>query len=339
MTASRPVSAPITSATPLPCGTTERMRDLVLGLDIGGTSSRAQVGDLNGRVVGSGTAGGGNPNSHPPEDAVAQVTAAARAALGDLDGRAVRAAVLGMAGVSAMTDPRVAELFERGWNSLGLHCPVRVVSDCEVAFAAGTAAGAGTVLIAGTGAIAARIEDHRETASAGGHGWLLGDEGSAFWLGREAVRHALRTLDAETAPAGLARAVLVNVLDGEPGDDPVRVRKQLITAVNGAPPIRLAELAPLVTAACADDDPAGSDIVGRAAVELADTAVRARGRGPVVLAGGLTAAGNPVGTALRAELGDRLPGAPLHLAGPGAAGAAWLAALGLDPAAPRYPGI
>ncbi|WP_243791328.1 N-acetylglucosamine kinase [Saccharopolyspora gloriosae] len=314
--------------------------EFVLGLDIGGTSSRAQVGDLDGRLVGAGAAGGGNPNSHPPEDAAAQVTAAARAALGELDGRSVRSAVLGMAGVSAMTDPRVAGLFEQGWNSLGLNCPVRVVSDCEVAFAAGTSAATGTVLIAGTGAIAARIEDHRETASAGGHGWLLGDEGSAFWLGREAVRHALRTLDLGAVPdAGLARSVLLTVLDEVPADEPVRVRKRLITAVNGAPPIRLAELAPLVTAACADDDPAGSGIVDRAAVELADTAVRARDSGPIVLAGGLTAEGNPVGTALRAELGARLPGTPLHLAGPGAAGAAWLAALDHDPAAPRYPGI
>lgn len=315
------------------------MRELVLGLDIGGTSSRAQVGDLDGRVLGSGSAGGGNPNSHPPEQAVAQVGAAARAALDGLDGAAVRSAVLGMAGVSALTDPRVAGLFEDGWKSLGLDCPVRVVSDCEVAFAAGTGAADGTVLIAGTGAIAARIEDRREAAVAGGHGWLLGDEGSAFWLGREAVRHALRTTDRGEVPGtGLARTVLEQVL-GDTAGDPPALRKRLITAVNGAAPIRLAELAPLVTADCAAGG-AGAGIVARAAAELADTAVRARrDTGPVVLAGGLTADGNPVGTALRAELAARLPGVPLPAAGPGAAGAAWLAALDLTGEPPRYPGI
>ncbi|MFR9728544.1 N-acetylglucosamine kinase [Saccharopolyspora sp. MS10] len=323
------------------------MRDLVLGLDIGGTSSRALVGDLAGGIAGRGTAGGGNPNSHPPELAVAQVTAAARAALGELDGRSVRSAVLGMAGVSAMTDPRVAALFQEGWTSLGLDCPVRVVSDTEVAFAAGTATADGTALIAGTGAIAARIERHREVAIAGGHGWLLGDEGSAYWLGREGVRHALRTLDAGEVPdTGLAGSVLLAVLGDQGGElaehDPVRLRKQLITAASGAPPIRLAELAPLVTAACAKRDPAGSEIVARGAVELAVLAQRTRrpgDTGPVVLAGGLTAEGNPLGSALRTELAERLPGVALHLAGPGAAGAAWLAALDLIPRPARYPGL
>ena len=82
--------------------------------------------------------------------------------------------------------------------------------------------------------------------------------------------------------------------------------------------------------------------MARAADELADTAARARrdgDTGPVVLAGGLTADGNPVGTALRAALAERLPGVPLPAAGPGAAGAAWLAALDRTGDPPRYPGI
>lgn len=305
----------------------------VLGLDVGGTTSRAVLTDLSGRALGSGEAAGGNPNSHPPERAAEQVALAARAALSGADPRAVRVGVLGMAGVSKMADAEVAALFERTWSSLGLSCPMRVVSDSEVAFAAGTPAPAGTVLIAGTGSIAGRVEQHRLVATAGGYGWLLGDEGSAFWLGREAVRQALR--DLAGAPDALTTRVLGELLDDPDSSDTAGraedLRKRVISAANAAPPIQLAELAPLVTAAARSDVPSAVDIVARAARLLADTAEETRRtdeRSPIVLAGSLTAGGNPVGTALRAELAER--GHPeTRAAGPGAAGAAWLAALEL----------
>ncbi|GAA0511027.1 N-acetylglucosamine kinase [Saccharopolyspora thermophila] len=306
---------------------------LVLGLDIGGTSSRALVCDLSGRTRGTGEAAGGNPNSHPADQAVRQITAATRSALAQVDPAAVRGCVVGMAGVSKMADPRFAEQFHRGWAELGLTCPVRTTSDCEVAFAAGTSQPCGTVLIAGTGAIAARIERHRLTTTAGGHGWLLGDEGSAFWLGREAVRAALAACDRGEPLRGLTGAVRARLLPDAVADSPADVRKQLISAVHAAPPIRLAELAPLVTTS---SDDTAVDIVRRAAEALADTTARTRPPGdasPIVLAGSLLAPGNPVGDAVRAELVERGLGEP-HTAGSGAAGAAWLAALDLtsDPA-------
>lgn len=101
--------------------------------------------------------------------------------------------------------------------------------------------------------------------------------------------------------------------------------------MNSAPPIRLAELAPLVTRTAGSGDEAATAIVRSAARLLADTASITRPPGdtsPVVLAGGLVGAGNPVGDALRAELAERF-GAEPRTAGPGAAGAAWLAAVGL----------
>lgn len=298
----------------------------VLGMDVGGTSSRALVSDLSGRVLGRGEAAGGNPNSHPADEAVRQIAAATRTALREVDPARVRAAVIGMAGVSKMADPQFRALFEREWARLGLSCGMRAISDCEVAFAAGTPEPTGTVLIAGTGAIAARIDRHELTRTAGGYGWLLGDEGSAYWLGREAVRATLAALDRGEELRGLTAAVREALLP----DVPEVTRKQLITAVNAEPPIRLAELAPLVTGAA---DATAADIVARAARVLADTAEQTRAPGdstPIVLAGGLVAPGNPVGDALRAELADRGFPTP-STAGPGAAGAAWLAALDLAP--------
>lgn len=64
------------------------------------------------------------------------------------------------------------------------------------------------MLIAGTGATAGSVADQRWTRTADGHGWLLGDDGSGFWLGREAVRSALRTLEAGEPPGRLVGSVL-----------------------------------------------------------------------------------------------------------------------------------
>ena len=295
-------------------------RALVLGLDVGGTSSRALISDLTGRALGTGEAAGGNPNSHPAPDAVAQMAAAAREALGGHDPAAVRGCVLGMAGVSRMADPAFGEFFRSEWARLGLGCETTPVSDGVVAFAAGTPEPRGTVLIAGTGAVAERVEDHRTAATIGGWGWLLGDEGSAYWLGREAVRATLRALERGAPVEGLVAAVC-----GDLGVVPER--KAVIVAANASEPIHLAELAPLVTGA---EDDAAEDIVHRAAVLLADTAATARPdqHSPVVLAGGLLHPDNRIGQALRAELEARSWPEP-RTAGPGAAAAAWLAALPL----------
>lgn len=68
------------------------------------------------------------------------------------------------------------------------------------------------MLVAGTGAIAAEVRDLRLDRVADGHGWLLGDAGSGFWLGREAVRGLLADLDAGRAPTPLGRQVLTDLL-------------------------------------------------------------------------------------------------------------------------------
>lgn len=291
---------------------------LILGMDIGGTATRAVLADLDGRIRGTGSAAGGNPNSHPVETALGNIGAAARTALGSAEASAVGAVVLGLAGSSVLTGGDTADRLHRTCAELGLRCEVTVLTDYEVAFAAGTPAPRGAVLIAGTGAVAAHIEQHRAAATAGGHGWLLGDEGSAFWIGREAVRVTLHALDAGVPLGALGRSVL-HALDAERTAD--ETTAATISAVHAMPPIRLAELAPLVTAAVTEDA-AARDVVDRAARALADTArLVAPAETDLVLAGGLTGPENPVGAALRAELGHAV-----RSAGSGAAAASWLAA-------------
>jgi len=100
---------------------------------------------------------------------------------------------------------------------------VRVISDTEAAYRGALGDAPGMLLLAGTGSMALGRDRRGRWARAGGLGPLLGDEGSAFWIGREwlgastrprdflAARRLLRSPDpvariAAGAPAVLRRA-------------------------------------------------------------------------------------------------------------------------------------
>jgi N-acetylglucosamine kinase-like BadF-type ATPase len=69
---------------------------------------------------------------------------------------------------------------------------VRVISDAEAAYHGALGERAGVLLLAGTGSIALGRDARGRWAREGGLGPLLGDEGSAFWIGREWLRATAR---------------------------------------------------------------------------------------------------------------------------------------------------
>ncbi|MDQ7904318.1 BadF/BadG/BcrA/BcrD ATPase family protein [Phytohabitans sp. ZYX-F-186] len=314
---------------------------LVIGLDIGGTSTRALVATLAGDRVGTGTAGGGNPTSHGAEAAAAELGKALSEALAATDPTRVRAGVIGIAGVARLlADPASRAAFERTWADAGLRCPYEMIGDALVAYASGTASPDGSVLISGTGAIAVTIRGFALDRVSDGHGWLLGDAGSGFWLGREAVRATLAAMDAGRPLGRLSRAVVTTLLHAETSATSVgrgdlgalSARDQvdvLVQRVTRRPAVELAKLAPLVIAAQADGDPTANALVAEAARLLTDSVARIRDPGdpsPIVLAGGLLVGQTPLAAAVERELSARWPDAPRPHASDGAAAAAWLAA-------------
>lgn len=299
--------------------------DLVVGADLGGTHSRVLVADLDGRLVAKAAAGGGNPISHG-EQAAGELRAALTMALEGLDADAVRAFVIGMAG--GVADPAAARAFTDAIASAGLRVEPEYIGDAEVAFCSATPLPSGTVLLAGTGATGARIHDRRIAAVADGLGWLLGDHGSGFWLGREAVRAAVAALGGTGAATLLAESVPQHLLGDLPTGPPERQRSQIVHAVMAEPPIRLAGLAVLVAEAETSGDAVAAEICDRAAAHLLTTigAIRAPEEdSPLVLNGGVVhSARSPVGRRVRALAAARFAGYVLTPAD-GTAGAAWLA--------------
>ncbi|MFC6021967.1 N-acetylglucosamine kinase [Plantactinospora solaniradicis] len=291
---------------------------LVLGADCGGTTTRVVLSTLDGRIVGQGRALAGNPVATDPAEAAAALAAAGRAALGGTDPARVVGAVVGLAGVARLADPQVAAVYAEQWTGLGLTCPMRPVGDAVVAFAAGTTAASGTVLIAGTGAVAAEVRDGTVGRIADGLGWLLGDEGSGFWIGLAAAKLTARALY-RAPPAGALAGALCERLDTTDPD-------AFVTGIYQLGRDHVAALAPLVTRAARDGDPAAAGLLDTAADRLTDTLLSLPpGPGPVVLAGGVLLGVPEIRDAVQERLRRRL-GRSGTLAGDGAAGAARIAA-------------
>jgi len=258
----RPERLPWTSPEPLP--------GRLLGIDAGGSATRVVL-VADGQVTRRFTA--------PPMNALLSADLTDR--LAELIGAAdADAAGIGMPGLRSPADAASlgAELTRRA----GL--PVRVAWDGETAWLGAFGTAPGIAVFAGTGSGAMGCDGERR-ARAGGHGFLLGDEGSAYWIGRAAANAALRWEDGMGGSAALRDAVVAATGRDLAG---------LIEDVHSHPGERgrLASLAPVVTALAAEDEAArriASAAAGHLA-ELASAVSRRLGPLPVCGMGGVLSA-------------------------------------------------
>jgi N-acetylglucosamine kinase-like BadF-type ATPase len=102
--------------------------------------------------------------------------------------------------------PEAVEFYQRCLSDLLPHARVFVETDVFITYIGAIGAGPGVLVIAGTGSIALARRQDGTMVRAGGWGSTFGDEGSGFWIGREAVRTALRANDAEE-DAGFLSAI------------------------------------------------------------------------------------------------------------------------------------
>ncbi|GII65502.1 N-acetylglucosamine kinase [Sphaerisporangium krabiense] len=302
---------------------------LVVGVDGGGTSTRCLAATMDGEIVARGRAGGANPRSarDPGGNLIRALTEALAALPSPLSPAGVAGGVFGLAGSSESGRRQAGELARGAWRAAGLTGLPVVVPDIVVAFAGGTSAPDGGLLLSGTGAVAARMERRAIAHRYDGYGWLLGDKGSGFWIGRRAVQAALARLEGGGPPTVLTDRVLAALEDTPPGPDgrAAALRAEaLIAAVYDHEPARLATLSPVVEAAAREGDPVALAILDEAARRLLATleAVGPLGPGrPIVLAGSLLTGPTLVAERVRAAL----PGRDVSYSRDGAAGAAALA--------------
>jgi N-acetylglucosamine kinase-like BadF-type ATPase len=137
-----------------------------------------------------------------------------------------------------------------------------IVHDAETAHAGALEGGPGIVVIAGTGSVALGIGPGGARVRAGGWGYLFGDEGSAFWIVREAFARAMHDEDAGHPPE-IASALLEHF-----GLDSLRAL-QHAAAHGEISRSALAGAAPVVLAAADAGDRVGDEVRRAAAAALA----------------------------------------------------------------------
>lgn len=300
---------------------------MVVGVDAGGTRTRAVLAASDGTVVGRGEAGGANLRSSGT-DVEAPLTTALRAAVAACEPARVAGGVIGVAGAGTAGRRRAVAAACGAWCAAGLRGAPEVVDDVVVAFAAGTKAARGLVLAAGTGAIAAAVDGTAVLRRADGYGWILGDRGSAVWLGLEALRAVLGACDGRGPATELIEAVR-DWLPAEPGLDALDdLGQAVVVAVHAGPAAAVGALAPAVTAAADRGDPVAGTIVDQACDSLLATLEAVAVTcppGPLVLAGGLLDPRGPIGRRVAQAVTDRWPDATITRAGSGELGAVRLA--------------
>jgi N-acetylglucosamine kinase-like BadF-type ATPase len=254
---------------------------LGLGLDAGGTQTRWALADAAGSVVAEGTAApfSGLQLGRAEGDAAIAATLAgiARDAAAAAPGRAIAAIAAGITGLDAAQWPQLCALAAAALSIQA--SAVRAMSDIELACRAAFAPGAGIVVYAGTGSIAAFIDAAGTLQRAGGHGAVIDDAGGGHWIAREALRHVWRAED-EAPGAWRQSALAQRVFEHVGGSDWAHTRQWVYGATRG----ELGTLA-LAVAAAADEDEAAAAILRTAGAELARLArVMLRRVGPLPLA-------------------------------------------------------
>jgi N-acetylglucosamine kinase-like BadF-type ATPase len=256
----------------------------VLGIDAGGTKTVCLLANAEGHILSESRGGGANLQASGELEVEKVLHGVMEEAIGDRDVRP-DAVCLGIAGVDRPAD---AEAVRGIMRRLGFKSRTLIVNDALVALVAGVGDGPGVVLIAGTGSIAYGRDAAGRAARSGGWGYLLGDEGGGFWIGRSALAAVVRQFDGRGPATLLTDLVLAELRLASP--------TELIHAIydKGLQRRAIAGIAAVVQRAAEAKDATASEILTRAGAELTAAAASVIGRlgmrGDVfrtVLAGGI----------------------------------------------------
>src|SRR5262245_9143040 len=230
----------------------------VIGIDAGGTKTVCLLADDQGNVVAEARRGGANLQAAGELEVEKVLHQLMEEALGD---RAIvpTAICLGIAGVDRPDDYAVVGAIMR---RIGYKARVIIVNDALVALEAGAPGQPGVVVISGTGSISYGRNAHGEAARSGGWGYVLGDEGSGYWMGRAALRAVLRQAD-RRGPVTVLSELLLKHFD-------VDAPQELIHKVynTGHRPTAIGALAKCVQSAFTQGDAVAISILRTAADEL-----------------------------------------------------------------------
>jgi N-acetylglucosamine kinase-like BadF-type ATPase len=281
---------------------------LYLGIDAGGTKTDCAVSngaELLGQATGASAklARVGREKARENlQSVIRQACEAAKVAPSD-----VQHVCIGMAGAS------LAEAVQWAQQTIRELIPdstIYVAGDHVIAHRAAFGTSPGVLVISGTGSIAFGRNQAGETARAGGWGPSVSDEGSAFWVGREALAEALRSFD-----LGESNGLLSTIADYW------KVAPEEVIRMANASELRFPELAgPIVEAAERGDAEARkiAEGAGKSLARLGSAVIHRLwpqgGVVPVALSGGVLQGSALVRQAFKDEMKVQQPKAAVSFA-------------------------
>jgi glucosamine kinase len=289
------------------------MQPLVVGIDGGGTKTRAILADERGDPIAEAVGPGSAVRPNEAERSAGVIADVVREVLEEGSAAAERPRVLcvGVAGVGRESERQAL------WEALAgrqVADEIVVVSDFSVALDDAFGDGPGVLLIAGTGSSAFARGPTGATARCGGWGPMIGDEGGGAWIGRRALSVVSAAADGREPETALTGAVLTAAEASE--------ASELIRWAADANPAKFATLAPVVLSVADAGDLRANSIVSMAVEELS-LHIRALARRlftderasvPVAFTGGLLNKGSSYRKRLEHRLKTAVPGAQVHAA-------------------------
>ncbi len=236
--------------------------ELGLGIDAGGTQTRWALANPQQQIVANGTAAGMSALQleHEQGELTLRHLLSALAATAASHGRVghIRAGITGYGGDMQALPALIAEIFELP------EAAISISNDITIAYQDIFKPGEGYLIYAGTGSIAAYIDQDGEFHRAGGRGFLLDDGGGGFWIAREALRAIWRQED--LAPGSWQTSVLAQQMFQMMGGSDWDSNRSFIYQLNRG---EIGKLALAVARAANNQDLQAQSILRQAGEELA----------------------------------------------------------------------
>lgn len=243
-------------------------QQLFMGIDGGGTSLRIAITDGAMQVISSLKTSASNPNLVGKDQAQKHIRAAILSCLrrAEVSPQAIQSAAIGIAGASAehSRDWLIATLEPILPDSL-----LVAASDLEIALVGALAKRHGLLLLAGTGSAAFGISPAGRRLQIGGWGYLLGDPGSSYWIGRQALQQLIDCYDRVGGGVDAKRddPLFDCILQGLGISNHRRIVDWLYRS-QSPPATRIADIARIVLALAEDGNWPALNILQAAAIQL-----------------------------------------------------------------------
>ena len=226
-----------------------------LGIDAGASATKWALIDENGLIT-SGVREAMDGHLYREESKV-RMEKVFKEIVHQIAGKSISKIYLGITGV--VNDGSIQEFLRQTFNA-----PATVVSDIELAYRANFSENRGILLYAGTGSVAYAIDERGVVQQTGGWGYLIGDEGGGYWIGREAIRNVLFGIESKTSieNGSLASLIMKEIKASDWNSVKAFVYSQERSAI--------AALSRIVNMAAESGDKDAFDILRKAAGHLAE---------------------------------------------------------------------